>query len=84
MKITLSEWAARNFSPAPHRNTLTKWLGEGRIYPLPVFIGRAYYVDENARYVGNEHRAPARPDLTKKPEKQRLTDRINGLSPTTA
>lgn len=78
MKILMRDWAAKNFSPAPCRNTLSNWIKAGRISPMPVFIGRAYYVEETAKYVSDGKLAPARPDLKRdnnKP-KQRLADRI--------
>ncbi|HJW23922.1 MAG TPA: excisionase [Rhodocyclaceae bacterium] len=80
MKIPLTEWAARNFDPPPHRNTLMKWRAEGYISPLPIYIGRSYYVDENARFVGGKKDAPKRPDLKAKRlrsgEKLSLVERI--------
>ena len=63
MMLKLKVWAEKNFCPPPHRNTLITWAKCGRIYPMPVFIGNAYYVDEKARYVGSETSAPPRPDL---------------------
>lgn len=63
MKILLKEWAARNFSPVPHRNTLVNWIKAGHIAPMPVFIGRAYYVEETAKYIADKIEAPKRPDL---------------------
>lgn len=76
MKIPLREWASRNFSPAPCKNTLSSWVKSGRISPMPVFIGRSYYVDENAEYVSDRNLAPSRPDLRRENKKQRLVDRI--------
>ena len=76
MLIRLSEWAARTISPAPHKNTLVNWIKAGRIYPLPVFIGRAYYVEESAKIIADRTEAPARPDLTRDNRKHRLVDRI--------
>jgi predicted site-specific integrase-resolvase len=49
--ITLQEWAELMFSKIPHRNTLQKWVNEGRIQPQPKKIGRAYQVKRDARYV---------------------------------
>lgn len=77
MKIMLKEWAARNFSPAPHRNTLVNWIKEGHISPMPVFIGRAYFVEETAKYVTDKIEAPKRPDLRRENRKPRLVDRID-------
>ena len=71
MKIKLKLWAEKNFNPAPHRNTIVNWLKDGRISPAPEFIGRSYFVDENARYVGASRTAPPRPD------RMRLSERID-------
>ena len=76
MKIMLKEWTARNFSPAPHKNTVVKWVKEGRIFPVPIFIGRAYFVEETAQYLPEPKLAPLRPDLNKEARKVRLVDRI--------
>lgn len=48
--VTLMEWAATQFSKAPHINTLLKWVHEGRIQPQPVKIGRKWWVLRNAEY----------------------------------
>lgn len=71
MKIMLKDWAARNFSPAPCKNTVTAWLKAGKIAPMPVFIGRAYFVEEDARYIADRLEAPKRPDL-----RRRLADKM--------
>jgi len=76
VKILLKDWAARNFDPAPCRNTLGNWIRSGRIYPLPVFIGRAYWVEESAKYIADRTEAPKRPDLLRENRKRRLGDRI--------
>lgn len=76
MKIMLKEWGKRNFSPAPHKNTIVNWIREGRISPAPVFIGRAYFVEETAQYLADKRQAPSRPDLRKENRKPRLVDRI--------
>ena len=73
MKIPIKEWAKKTYSPAPCRNTLYKWIAEARISPMPEFIGRGYFVEENAKYVGDKIAAPRRPDL----RKRRLVDRIS-------
>ncbi|MFM2058433.1 MAG: hypothetical protein RLY71_2818 [Pseudomonadota bacterium] len=49
MKITLSEWASRRYSPPPSAWTLRRWAREGDIHPAPERVGKAYYVDEHAR-----------------------------------
>ena len=69
MLVQLAEWAKENFSPAPHRNTLINWTRAGYIYPVPVFIGRSYFVEKDARYVGAKQKAPDRPD------RKRLSER---------
>ena len=71
MKVALKKWAENNFDPVPCRNTLSNWIKQGRISPAPVFIGRAYYVESNARYISDQRDAPKRPDVQK-----RLIDRI--------
>ncbi|MEM5429365.1 excisionase [Cupriavidus oxalaticus] len=48
MKLRLDEWLARNFAPAPAIRTARLWIKDGKIYPAPVKVGRAYYVEENA------------------------------------
>lgn len=76
MKIMLKEWAASNFRPAPCKNTLSAWVKTGKIAPAPVFIGRAYFVEENARYIADKLEAPKRPDLSRGNRKLRLAERI--------
>jgi hypothetical protein len=49
--ITLTEWAASQFSVVPHYNTLIRWVHDGRIQPQPVKIGRAWQVRPHAEYV---------------------------------
>ncbi len=49
MKIPLTEWAARNYDPAPSAWVLRKWVREGQIYPPPERVGCGYYVSETAR-----------------------------------
>jgi hypothetical protein len=49
--ITLTEWAASQFSRPPHYNTLIRWVNEGRIQPQPKKIGRAWQVRPHAEYV---------------------------------
>jgi predicted site-specific integrase-resolvase len=50
VKLRLDEWLAQEFSPAPAIRTARLWIREGRIYPPPVKVGRAYYVDQNATF----------------------------------
>lgn len=49
MKILLSDWASRHYSPAPSTWVLRKWVRAGQIYPTPEKVGSSYYVDESAR-----------------------------------
>lgn len=48
MKIKLELWLQREFEPAPAIRTARRWIKEGRIFPAPVKIGNAYYVDQMA------------------------------------
>lgn len=48
MKIRLDEWLKREFDPPPAIRTARIWIKEGKIYPVPVKLGRSYYVDEKA------------------------------------
>lgn len=36
---------------APHRNTLHNWRRSARIYPLPIKVGRTYFVSPDAEYI---------------------------------
>lgn len=49
MKIPLTTWAAKHYDPVPPLYTLRRWAREGEIVPAPELVGKAYYVDENAR-----------------------------------
>lgn len=49
MKITLTEWAARRYSPPPSAWVLRRWARDGELHPVPELVGKAYYIDENAR-----------------------------------
>lgn len=54
MKTTLANWAKSVYGDAPpHIKTLRRWCSEGKIFPIPEKHGRAYYVEKNARYVGD-------------------------------
>lgn len=66
MKLSLELWAKRNYDPPPHIDTLRGWARTGKIYPAPIKVGRAYYVDENAVHISEAMRRP------------RLVDRIKG------
>lgn len=47
MKILLSDWAARNYSPAPSLRLLREWVKSGQV--AATLIGGAYYVNGNAK-----------------------------------
>jgi predicted site-specific integrase-resolvase len=63
MKLRLDEWLKREFYPPPAISTARAWVRQGKIYPPPQKIGRAYYVEENAVFNDGTIR-------------QRLADRI--------
>ncbi|WP_316150101.1 excisionase [Cupriavidus sp. BIC8F] len=48
MKKRLDEWLKSQFDPPPAIRTARLWVRDGKIYPPPVKVGRAYYVEENA------------------------------------
>jgi len=48
MKIRLDKWLSDNFDPPPAIRTARLWINAGKIYPAPVKVGRAYYVEEGA------------------------------------
>ena len=50
MKLRLDEWLKRQFEPAPAIRTARLWIRDGKIWPPPVKVGRAYYVDQNATF----------------------------------
>ncbi|TCG04624.1 hypothetical protein BZM27_39655 [Paraburkholderia steynii] len=50
--IPLEVWAKEMFGEyAPHRNTLHNWRRNARIYPLPIKVGRMYFVSPDAQYI---------------------------------
>lgn len=51
MKITLSEWGKRNYSPSPSAHILRTWARTGQIIPAPEFVGRTLMVDEHAQRI---------------------------------
>lgn len=51
-KLTLKEWAARQYHTPPCGKTLRHWIKRGWIQPVPVRVGRPYWVDAKARFVG--------------------------------
>jgi predicted site-specific integrase-resolvase len=55
VKITVEEWAAKNYSQPPSSWVLGKWRRLGQIYPPPERVGRNWFVEEDARrLVGDE------------------------------
>lgn len=54
-KITLEAWAAANFDPPPSKQSLWRMARECHIFPAPVKVGRTYYVEPDARYVGKNY-----------------------------
>ncbi len=48
MKVRLTDWAEKHYSPAPSIHTLRRMVRNGEIYPAPEKIGRDYYVEETA------------------------------------
>jgi hypothetical protein len=51
MKITVDQWAARNYDPAPTPWVLGQWRRAGQIHPAPERVGREWYVPEDAQRV---------------------------------
>ena len=51
-KLTLKEWAARNYHTPPCAKTLRHWVKRGWIQPVPFREGRPYWVDAKAKFVG--------------------------------
>jgi predicted site-specific integrase-resolvase len=54
-KITLEAWAQPQFSPPPSLHTLRRWARDCWIYPVPEKVGRTYYVERHARFIGRDH-----------------------------
>jgi hypothetical protein len=49
MKIPLSDWAAKHYSPPPSAYTLRQWAREGQIVPPPERVGKGWRVAEDAQ-----------------------------------
>lgn len=62
-KLSLTEWAARKFSPPPAERTLRLWVSAKRIVPAPIKIGRRYYVEPDAKHIAE---ATAKPRLAQR------------------
>ena len=53
--IPICEWAKLKFDVRiPHRNTLRRWVHEGRIYPPAKKVGKNWFVPVNAEYQGDK------------------------------
>lgn len=50
-KILLAEWAKLRYTPAPSLWVIRQWVRRGEIVPAPELVGKAYYVEPNARRV---------------------------------
>jgi hypothetical protein len=48
MKITLAEWARRNYDPPPSNRIISAWSRSGQIHPAPERVGLRLMVDERA------------------------------------
>lgn len=48
MKIPLTEWAKRRYSPTPPISTLRRWARTGELGPTVEKCGKELYVDEKA------------------------------------
>lgn len=52
--VPLSVWSTAVFGEfSPHKNTLLRWVNDGRIQPQPKKIGRLWWVTPDAEYVGD-------------------------------
>lgn len=54
MKILLSAWAAKHYSPPPAIRTLRGWVRTGQIHPPAELVGRHYMVEEDAVRIPTE------------------------------
>ncbi len=54
--VPLETWGARHFDPPPSLWTLRAMARAGKISPPPVKIGKAYYVQPDARVVDPNRR----------------------------
>lgn len=53
MLVTLQEWAKLNFAgKQPSVITMRRWAVAGKFNPRALKIGRTYYVESNAQFVG--------------------------------
>jgi len=51
VKITLTEWGSRNYSPPPSIGQLKTWVRTGQIFPAPERVGRTWMLDEKSARV---------------------------------
>ncbi|WP_104012072.1 excisionase [Burkholderia anthinoferrum] len=50
--IPLNVWAEQTFGEyAPHMNTIRGWIKHGKILPIPVKVGRSYFLSPDAKYI---------------------------------
>lgn len=52
MKLTLKEWAQKEYSFPPSLATLRKWASTGQIYPPATLEGGCWRVQEGATFIG--------------------------------
>lgn len=53
-KVTLERWAAPRYDPPPHRKRLQRWARDGWIYPMPEKVGKTYYAEPDAVFIGRD------------------------------
>ena len=54
--ILLEQWGRENFDPPPSLWTLRAMARAGKISPVPVKVGKAYYVQQDAHVVDPSRR----------------------------
>ena len=55
-KVLLLAWGCAHFDPPPSLYTLRSMARMGKIQPAPVKVGKAYYVEPDARVVDPSRR----------------------------
>ena len=53
MKLLLTDWAAKHYSPPPPLFTLRRRARDGEIWPAPEKCGKHWYVDEAATRIAH-------------------------------
>ena len=53
-KIPLKTWAAERFDPPPNIKTVQRWARDCWIYPVPEKVGKSYWVEPDAIFIGND------------------------------